>query len=176
VRSIDASAYRGELLGLIALHTLLHRIVAYYKICLASGKIVCDSKLALNKASQKRRRVRTGMAQADLFCALRTIHQEMAGATLVYEWVKNHQDKRLPWHQLTLEVQLNKTCEDLAKNVVTRALANADPIRENTFLLPFERSAIIWDGAKITSQMAPVIRFHLGRVNAKFFTHVQFGR
>jgi hypothetical protein len=58
--SIDASAYRGELLGLVALHTLLHRIVAYYKLCLASGKIVCNSKSALNKSSSKGR----GYAQA----------------------------------------------------------------------------------------------------------------
>jgi hypothetical protein len=83
--SIDASAYRGELLELVALHTLLHRIVAYYKLCLASGKIVCNSKLALNKSSRKGRRIRTGTAQADLFCALRTIHQGMVGTMLVYE-------------------------------------------------------------------------------------------
>jgi hypothetical protein len=150
-RSIDASAYWGELLGLVVLHTLLHRIVAYYKICSASGKIVCDSKSALNKSSQKGCRVRTGTAQADLFRTLRTIHQEMVRTTLVYEWVKSHQDKRLLWRQLTLEAQLNKTCNDLANNAVTRALANTYPTRENTFLLPFERSAIIWDGAKITS-------------------------
>ena len=136
--SIDASAYWGELLGLVALHTLLHRIVSYYKICSASGKIVCDSKSALNKSSQKGRRVRTDTVQADLFHALRANHQEMVGTTLVYEWVKSHQNKRLPWHQLTLEAQLNKTCNDLANNAVTRALANTDPTRENTFLLPFD--------------------------------------
>jgi hypothetical protein len=167
--SIDASAYWGELLGLVALHTLLHRIFAYYKLCLASGKLVCDSKLALNKSSRKGCRIRTGMAQADLFCALRTIHQGMVGTTLVYEWVKSYQDKRLPWHQLLLEAQLNKTCNNLVNNVVTRALANTDTTQENTFLLPFEQLAIICDGAKITSRVAPVIRFHLGRVDAKKF-------
>jgi hypothetical protein len=159
--SINASAYQGELLELVALHTLLHRIVTYYKIHLASGKIVCDSKSALNKS-----------AQANLFCALRTIHQGMTGTTLVYECVKSHQDDRVPWQQLSLEAQLNKTCNDLANNAVTRALANADPTRAKTFLLPFEQSAIISDGAKITSRVAPVIQFHLGRVEAKkFYTH-----
>ncbi len=117
--SIDASAYQGELLGLVALHTLLHRIVTYYKIHLASGTIVCDSKLAPNESSRRGCRICPGTVRADLFCALRTIHQEMAGTTLVYEWVKSHQDGRVPWQQLSLEAQLNKTCDDLANNAVT---------------------------------------------------------
>ncbi len=167
--SIDASAYQGELLGLVALHTLLHRIVTYYKIHLASGKIVCDSKLALNKSSRRGRRIRPGTVQADLFCALRTIHQGMVKTTLVYEWVKSHQDDWVPWQQLSLEAELNKTCNDFANNTVTRALANLDPTRVTTFLLPFEWSAIISNGAKITSRVALVIRFHLGRVESKKF-------
>jgi hypothetical protein len=44
-----------------------------------------------------------------------------------------------------------------------------DPTRVKTFLLPFEQLAIISDRAKITSRVAPVIRFHLGRVEAKKF-------
>ncbi len=83
--SIDASAYRGELLGLVALHTLLHKIVTYYKIHSASGKIVCDSKLALNKFSCRGRKIRPGTAQANLFCTLRTIYQGMVGTMLVYK-------------------------------------------------------------------------------------------
>ncbi len=98
--SIDASGYQGELLGLVALHTLLHRIIAYYKLCSAPSKMICNSKLALNKPRRKGCRIRTGTVQADLFCALCTIHHGMVGTTLVYEWVKSHQDKRLPWHQL----------------------------------------------------------------------------
>jgi hypothetical protein len=85
------------------------------------------------------------------FRALCTIHQGMAGTTLVYEWVKSHQDDQVQWQQLSLEAQLNKTCNDLANNAVTQALANVDPTRVKTFLLPFEQLAIISNGAKITS-------------------------
>ncbi len=148
---------------------MLHRIVTYYKIHSASSKIVCDSKLALNKSSRRGCRIRPGTAQANLFCTLRTIHQGMAGTTLVYKWVKSHQDDQVPWQQLSLEAQLNKTCDDLANNVVTGALANADSTRVKTFLLPFEQSAIISNGVKITSRVALVIWFHLGRVEAKKF-------
>jgi hypothetical protein len=81
----------------------------------------------------------------------------MVGTTLVYEWVKIHQDERLPWYQLSLEAQLNKTCDDLANNAVTRAMANTGTTQENTFLLPFKRLAIICGRAKITSRVAPVI-------------------
>jgi hypothetical protein len=77
------------------------------------------------------------MVQANLFHALRTIHQEMVGTTLVYEWVKSHQDKRLPWHQPTLEAQLKKMCNNLANNAVTRALANTDPTREDSLFPSF---------------------------------------
>ncbi len=135
----------------MALHTLLHRIVTYYKIHSASSKIVCDSKSALNKSSRRGRRIHPGTAQADLFRALRAIHQGMVGTTLVYQWVKSHQDDRVLWQQLSLEAQLNKTCNDLANNAVTQALANSDPTRVTTFLLPFEQSVIISDGAEITS-------------------------
>jgi hypothetical protein len=42
--SSDTSAYRGELVGLMALHTLILRVCQYYHLTLAQGKIVCDSK------------------------------------------------------------------------------------------------------------------------------------
>jgi hypothetical protein len=51
----------------------------------------------------------------------------MVRTTLVYEWVKIRQDDQVPWQQLPLEAQLNKTCDDLANNAVTQALAKMDP-------------------------------------------------
>jgi hypothetical protein len=107
--SLDAGSYRGELLGLVALHTLVLQLCKYYHITSASRKIICDNKAALRKASHQRRRNWPGIAQADLFRALCTIHQEMPGTTLQYEWVKSHQDSSTAWHCLLLETQLNTT-------------------------------------------------------------------
>ncbi len=73
--SSNASSYRGELLGLVAIHTLILHVCRFYQPTSACGKIICDSKLALYKSSQKgQRRIWPGVPQADLFCVLRSIH------------------------------------------------------------------------------------------------------
>jgi hypothetical protein len=106
--SSDACSYRGELLGLVAIHTLVLHACWYYQPTTITGKFICDSKSVLYKSSRRGyRRIRPGVAQADLFQALQSIHQEMPGANLSYEWVKSHQDSKLPWHLLTLKEQLN---------------------------------------------------------------------
>ncbi len=95
--SSGASTYRGGLLGLVALHTLILRVCQHYHLTLAQGKIICDSKSALNKSRKQPWRIRPGAAQGDVFRALQTIHQEMPGTNLKYEWVKSHQDSQKPW-------------------------------------------------------------------------------
>ena len=42
------------------------------------------------------RRIQPGIAQADLFRALRAIHQKIPGTTLQYEWGKSNQDTHMP--------------------------------------------------------------------------------
>ncbi len=69
-KSRDASPYRGELLGLVALHMIILHICKYYHVRTARGKIICDSKSALNQSSKQCRRVSPGTPQADLFRAL----------------------------------------------------------------------------------------------------------
>ncbi len=92
----------------------------------------------------------------------------MPGANLHYEWVKRHQDFKFPWHLLTFEEQLNTTCNMLANEAVGQALG------EPTFpmgpsLLPFEHSTVLINNIKITLNVAPQVRFLLGRVDAKKF-------
>ncbi len=166
--SSNASPYQGELLGLVTLHTLVLHTCQYYQLTSAKGKIICDSKSALRESSKKRRQIRPGVAQGDLFSALCAIHQEMPGTNLIYEWVKSHQDLQMPWCLLPLEVQLNTTCNMLANGAVTRALTLA-PQHTGPMLLPFERVAVVVNGVKITSQVAPAIQFALGKVDARRF-------
>jgi hypothetical protein len=69
--SSDASSYRGELLSLVAIHTLVLHACRFYQPAMVTEKIVCNSKSALYKSSKKGlRRIRPGVAQADLFRAL----------------------------------------------------------------------------------------------------------
>jgi hypothetical protein len=103
--SSNASSYRGELLGLVVIHTLIRlHVCRYYQPTSACGKIICDSKSALYKSSQKgQRRIWPDVPQVDLFRMLQSIHQVMPGANLTYEWVKSHQDSRIPWHLLSFK-------------------------------------------------------------------------
>ncbi len=70
--SAVAGAYCGELLGLVALHTLILALVNYYNVQIVSGKICCDNISALNQASKTRKRVRSGIKHSDLQRATRT--------------------------------------------------------------------------------------------------------
>jgi hypothetical protein len=67
----SASTYQGELLGLVAIHTLILATATYYNLSRLTGTICCNSKLALNKSRRKARHIRTSTKQADLFHSLR---------------------------------------------------------------------------------------------------------
>jgi hypothetical protein len=151
-------------LGLVAIHTRILHACWFYQPTTVTGKIICDSKSALYKSSKKsHRRICPGVAQADLFQALQSIHQERPGANLQYEWVKSHQDSKFSWHLLTFEEQLNKTCNTLANEAVGRALGEPTFPRGPS-LLPFEH---LINNIKITLNVSPQIRFLLGRFYTK---------
>ncbi len=67
-----------------------------------------------------------------------------------------------------MEEQLNTTCDTLANSAVTRSLTQPNQQAE-TFLLPFEKSAVVINGVKITSNIAATVRFNLGKVEAQRF-------
>ena len=53
-RSAKAGSYRGELLGLLAIHTLVAALEAYYSLPLTKGKVCCDNQGALRKSEEVR--------------------------------------------------------------------------------------------------------------------------
>lgn len=108
--SSSASANRGELLGFVALHTLTSGLVKYYKIYKAKGKICCDNISALNKSSQRNKRIRTGAKQADLLRVIRTLKLDL-GLQFLYEHVDSHQDRYKLWRYLTPEEQIKVDCD-----------------------------------------------------------------
>jgi hypothetical protein len=105
-----ASSYQGELLGLVAIHTLILATATYYNLSQLTGTICCDSKLALNKSRRKARCVRASTKQADLFRSLWQIHSKMPTPAITYVWVKAHVDRTTAWSCLSLQQQLNRTC------------------------------------------------------------------
>ena len=78
---------------------------------------------------------------------------------IIYEHVRAHQDRILPWDRLTLEQQLNVICDELANGAVERART----------VLPFESIAVVLDGIKLTSDVRLEVRYCLGKEDAKRF-------
>ena len=125
-QSKSASLYRGELLGLVALHTLLLALARFYDLGTIRPKICCDNISALRQSSWRRRRVKTGASQADVLRVIRTIRLDQL-LKPTYEHVYGHQDRKKLWWNLPLEAQLNCVCDGLAKAAVSRSLLLALP-------------------------------------------------
>ena len=91
-RSPSAGSYRGELLGLLAIHTLAAALECHFHLPPYEGKICCDNEGALHKAQEFRKRIPVGASQADIKRALRTVKGH-SRARFWYEWVESHQDR-----------------------------------------------------------------------------------
>ncbi len=164
-----ASSYQGELLGLVAIHTLILATATYDNLSRLTGTICCNSKLALNKSRRKARCIRASTKQADLFRSLRQIHIKMPTPAITYVWVKAHVDWTTAWSHLSLQQQLNTTCNRLANSAVTRALPRAGNKKVTTWLLPSESVAKTANEVEITSNVSSSVCHQLGHAEAQKF-------
>jgi hypothetical protein len=168
--SPKASSYRGELLGLTAIHHLVAYTLDYYEQPTASGSMHCDNKGALHQASMKRRRVRNNCKHADLLRNLRFIKGKY-NFDVSYEYVKAHQDDVFTLEDLPLIQQLNVMCDQLAKQAVQASIKQTSTRTPQTQLLPREQAALVIDRRKQTTDTATDLRFYLGKIDARdFFT------
>ncbi len=120
--SPKAGLYRGELLGLVALHMMVAAVTQFYKVNTAIGKICCDNISALGQSSKTPKCISTGIKHSDLHRVIQTIKCTI-NIGMVYSHVQAHQDRVLPWSMLTLENQLNVICNELANGTVARSLS-----------------------------------------------------
>lgn len=168
--SKSASSYRGELLGLTAIHNLVAYVLEYYVVRTARGSIHCDNKGALHQASIKRKRVRPRTKHADLIRNLRHI-KATHNLEVLYHHVKAHLDDHIAFDQLTAVQQLNVHCDLLAKQAVQDYITNPSDRAPESQLLPREQAAVFVAGGKQTSDTANALRFALGMIDVKkFFT------
>jgi hypothetical protein len=163
--SAKAGLYRGELLGLLAIHTLIRALEAYYLVGKTEGKLCCDNQGALHKSKEIRRRIPVGASQADIKRAFRNVKHGMH-AELDYVWVESHQDRYKLWTQLTIEQQLNCICDDLAKAAVCQSLGFTERTAPQ-LCLPRESAAVFVAGMKQTTDVAESVRFELSLVEAR---------
>jgi hypothetical protein len=103
-RSISATSYRAELLGLCALHVLAWVVAEFYKLDGWSVMLCYNNKQALEKSSNNRSRIRPSMKCADIRLSLRTTKPLLRGLLCCIH-VYGHMDRHLTWEQLTLPQQ-----------------------------------------------------------------------
>jgi hypothetical protein len=166
--SQSAGSYRGELLGLVAIHTFATAIAQYFSLQAILGKISCNNMATLNQACKNRKRVGIGIKHSDLHCTIRTL-KHLVRSNFRYKHVKAHQDKLKPWRELTLSEQLNVICDGLASRAVKGYLERDSPTHRSTSLLPLEKAAVFMDNKKTTTDVGPNTQYLLGAEEARRF-------
>lgn len=161
-----ASAYRGELLGLTALHLIACAFVELYGGTEHRNRIICDNEKTLWKSKVLRRRISPSTKHADLLRLLRNI-KPLIKNTFTYVHMYGHADDNIPFKDLTLEQKLNVFCDHLAKAARWRSIDNEWDISHQS--LPRERVALFLNKVKQTSDISKPMRFFLGRQVARDF-------
>ena len=114
--SEGASSYRGELLGMLAIHLFLHAVETLCQVTGTGTNVFCDNKGAIYTFSKKHRRVSTGTKNNDIHRVLRQV-QSCMKSSQNHHHVEAYQDDHQRRHRLGLPAQLNCECDDLAKAV-----------------------------------------------------------
>lgn len=168
-RNAKAGSYRGELLGLLAIHAFLLAVETIYLLPPAyRGLVVCDNLGALNKAQEKRKKIPAGAKHADIRRCLRKARAKLVGS-LTYKHVYGHQDKKKKWHQLTVLEKLNCKCDTLAKLALDKGIRENPRYTQESQQLPLEAASVYYNSVKLSSECGAEIRFQVGKSKAREF-------
>ena len=112
-KSDSASSYRGELLGMLAIHLFLYTIEEFYEVT-DSNNILCNIKGALYTFEWKSKRIPAVAKNNKVQQVLRYARSKIKSLHLLHH-VKAPQGDYKKWSDLPLEAQLNCHCDDLEK-------------------------------------------------------------
>ena len=128
--SKDACAYRGELLGLLAIHLILLAVTKLRPDLTRQVRIVSDCLGALGRvASLPVDRLPSGIKHSDILKIL-MVHCQSFSFDCIYEHVEVHQDEEKGYHELSREAQLN-SCMDLdAKSELWSLVGQEVPVQQ----------------------------------------------
>ena len=165
--SEDAGSYRGEQLGMCAVHHLIAAFSLFFAIMKWRTKVCCDSEGTIKMSRRRLVRVRSKMGCADILRNIRT-SRKGTDVAINYFHVEGHMDRYLSDEELTLEQWMNKQCDILAKFAIDRWIRQGLP-HPGLQLLPREDAAFIVDGIKVTGDIGEAIRFAEGMEEAREF-------
>lgn len=167
-QSESADSYRGEQLGMLAIHLVLATMEEHYGEIPTASQIYCDNKGTIQTFSRKHKRVSATVANNDILRVLRRI-QGKSKLHHRIQHVKAHQDDHFDLHMLDLEEQLNYNCDLRAKRAVKNACSRKGERSSTIYSLPMESAAVYIEGEKQTTDIAKALRYHIGKANARRF-------
>jgi hypothetical protein len=162
--SIAANAYRGELLGILAVHLILVSVNRLNSFLAGSVEVVFNCLGALSR-----------VVNLPPYCIpSRCKHSDILKNILVncrdlsfsvhFSHIKAHQNDRSSFDKLSRKAQLNCICNHLAKQQVGEA---GQSKHSGDSLFPLEHIGILIGGKKLSSEPGPQLRFHAHRQLAK---------
>jgi hypothetical protein len=138
-KSYSANAFRGELLGLMTIHLILHSVHVANQGLTGSVKIFSDCTGALQTISKlPEDRIPPRWKHADILKVI-AHHGRQVPFRRTYFHVKAHQDDNTDWMKLSRPSQLNCACDAAAKQRLYESCEEDTPY----FLLPFESLSIV---------------------------------
>eukprot|EP00956_Cyclotella_meneghiniana_P022163 scaffold41439_cov51-Cyclotella_meneghiniana.AAC.1 len=172
-----AGSYRGELLGLLAIHVFLSRLESFYGFIDGGhrAQIACDNLSGLFKSKERRKKIPPGSKNADILRSLRRVHSSLK-CQCAYVHVYGHQDKHKTWDQMSILERLNYRCDELAKQAVKKGIHFshiASPMTQQ--MLPMELVAVFHSVQKISGECGSEIRYQIGKVEARDFYITKLG-
>jgi hypothetical protein len=160
---LQANAYRGELMGLMALHLLL---LSFNKVKLSLGgsvHIYSDCMGALNKVEHLPPQcIPSKCRHSDILKNIMVNCSSLSFKRL-FSHVKAHQDELDNFGNLDRPAQLNCVCDGEVKQTIFQSdLTNLPP--QQAF--PLEAITLFVDNQKVTMESGPVIRYSAHRQEA----------
>ncbi len=163
-----ANGYRGELLGLMAIHLILVSINRVHKSLSGSAKVVSDCLGALQRVTYlPPYRIPSRCKHLDILKNILVNCRDLT-FSINFSHVKAHQDDTTPFEKLSRSSQLNCICDHLAKQRLIDG--EAEP-KGGSQLFPLEPIGIFVGGEKLSSEAGPLLRFHAHRQLARSLFH-----
>jgi hypothetical protein len=163
-----ANAYRGELLGLMAIHLILLSVDRVHGGITGSVEVVSDCLGALRRVTDLPPYwIPSRCKHSDILKNI-LVHCRALSFTLRYLHVRAHQDNATPFKKLSRKAQLNCICDHTAKQRIAIDRTEGSTAGR---MFPLEPIGMLVQGGKLTSDTGDTLRFWAHRQLARKYYH-----
>jgi hypothetical protein len=164
------NAYRGELLGLMAIHLILVSMNWAHKSLLGDVKVVSDCLGALQRVTYlPPYRIPSRCKRSDILKNILVNCRDLM-FYIHYSHIKAHQDDTTLFNKLSRSLQLNCICNHFAKQ---RLGDGVHKPKGGSQLFQLEPIRIFVGGEKLLSETNPLLQFHTHCQLAKGLFHLK---